>query len=118
MITREMKDDVNRRMQYDDDYLSDEGYEFYHRCLFEHKLHLIDADEYAILNTLIGYDIGVDDAMKITAYLWEHDIERLELTGNDEDKAEVQKAIDALGLDISLDKWRYGKIDGFVYYGG
>ena len=116
MVTREMKDAVNHATQCDEDYLPDAGYAFYHRCLFDHKLCLIDADEYAILNTLIGYDIGVDSALAIAGYLWAHDIERLELTGNDKDKAEVQKAIDVLGLDIKLDKWRYGKVECYEYY--
>ena len=116
MVTREMKDAVNRYMQYDEDWLTDEGYAFYHRCLFEHKLSLLDADEYAMLNTLIGYDIGVDNAMKISNYLWERDIETLELSVLEEDKQNVKEAIEALHLNVDLSNWKNDELEAYEYY--
>lgn len=115
-ITREMKDAVNRRLRFDGDYLTDEGYAFYHRCLFEYGLHWLDTDAYAALNILIGYDIGVDSAMKIISYLYDRSMTTIGMDGNDESKAEIQKAIDALNLDVSLDNWQYGDVVAYAYY--
>ena len=116
MVTREMKDAVNRCMQYDEDWLDDKGYAFYYRCLFNYKMSLLDADEYATLNTLIGYDIGVDNAMKISAYLWEHEIETLELPEYEESKQDVKAAVEALHLDVDLSNWKSDKFEGYEYY--
>lgn len=114
-VTREMKDSVNRRLQYSGDYLSDEGYAFYYQCLFVDKMNLLDADEYAILNTIIGYDIGKENAMAIISNLWENEIAVMELTGIDEDKDLVEKAIEELQIDIDLSKWSV-MVDGYEYY--
>lgn len=115
-VTREMKDSVNRYMQYENDLLDDAGYAFYHRCLFQHNMSLIDADEYALLNTLIGYDIGLDNAMNIGTYLWEHDIETLELNVDEESKQLVENAVDALCLNVDLSQWRNEKFEAYEYY--
>ena len=117
-VTSEMKDLVNQRLGYHGDYLTDEGYAFYYHCMHKHKLGSFDADEYATLNTLIGYDIGVDAAMRISSYLYERDISVLDLAESEEDKQEVQKAIDACQLNISLDKWSYNKIPYYEYHFG
>lgn len=114
-ITREMKDAVNRFMQYDGDWLSDDGYAFYYQCLFVDGMSLLDADEYAILNTIIGYDIGKENAMAIISNLWEDEIAVMELTGTDEDKDFVKKAIEALQIDVDLSKWS-AIGDGYEYY--
>ena len=116
MVTREMKDAVNRYMQYDKDWLEDKGYAFYYRCLFNYKMSLLDADEYATLNTLIGYDIGVDNAMKISAYLWDREIETLELPEYEESKQDVKAAVEALHLDVDLLNWKSDKFEGYEYY--
>lgn len=116
MITQEMKDFVNKRLGYSCDYLTDEGYAFYYHCMFTNNLSSFDADEYATLNTLIGYDIGVDAAMRISSYLYERDISVLDLTESEEDKQEVRKAIDAYQLNISLDKWINNKIPYYEYH--
>lgn len=118
MVTREMKDAVNNYMHYDEDWLDDDGYAFYYRCLFEHQMSLLDADEYAMLNTLIGYDIGVENASEINTYLWEQDIETLELSVDEESKQDVKNAIDALNLNVDLSKWRKDKFESYEYYEG
>ena len=116
MVTREMKDAVNRCIQYDEDQLDDEGYAFYYRCLINNKMSLLDADEYATLNTLIGYDIGVDNAMKISAYLWDREIETLELPEYEESKQDVKAAIETLRLNVDLSNWKNDKFEGYEYY--
>lgn len=115
-ITREMKDFVNKKLGYDGDYLDDEGYAFYYNCMFTHKLSSFDADECATLNTLIGYDIGVDAAMRISSYLYERDISILDLNEDEEDKQVVQEAIEAYQLNISLDKWSFDKKPAYEYH--
>ena len=116
MITQEIKDFVNKHLGYSGDYLTDEGYAFYYHCMFTHKLSAFDADEYATLNTLIGYDIGVDAAMRISSYLYERDISILDLNETEEDKQIVQRAIDVYQLNITLDKWSYTKIPYYEYH--
>lgn len=115
-ITREMKDFVNKALGYEGDYLDDEGYAFYYNRMFTHKLSSFDADECATLNTLIGYDIGVDAAMRISSYLYDRDISVLDLNENEEDKQVVQQAIDAYQLNIALDKWNYEKKRAYEYH--
>ena len=49
---------------------------FYYRCM-KSDLDLLDADEYATLNTLLNYDIGMENALLINSDLWKRDIETL-----------------------------------------
>ena len=53
--------------------LGDEAYDFYYMAMHDNGMHLYDADEYAWLNTLIGYDIGADKAKAIIRWLYEND---------------------------------------------
>ena len=114
-ITREIKDFVNQRLGYSGDYLDDEGYAFYYHCMHDHKLSSFDADEYAMLNTLIGYDIGIDAALEISSYLYERDISILDLSEK-EDKPVVREAIDACSLSITLDKWTNDRKPCYEYH--
>ena len=115
-ITREMMDKVNKALEYDGDYLNDEGYAFYYKCIFENGLSVYDADEYATLNTLIGYDIGIDNALSISVYLYERDISILDLSHNKEDKELIQNVVDSLNLDIDLSKWKHDKCNASEYH--
>ena len=115
-ITREMKDIVNKALEYDGDYLDEEGYAFYYKCICENGMSLYDADEYATLNTLIGYDIGMENAMKISTYLYERDISILDLNANKEDKKLIQDVVDDLNLGIDLSKWKRGKYNAYEYH--
>ena len=120
-MTREMKEDVINYMELDDDEEINELMEddddnemliFYNKCM-ETNLHLADADRYAILNTLIGVDIGVENAMNISNYLWENDIEVLELPWDKDNKECIKEAIESLNINIDLSNW---KSDEFTYY--
>lgn len=120
-LTREMKEYVIDYMELiDDEEISEllddnddnEMLIFYNKCM-ENNLHLADADRYAILNTLIGYDIGVKNAMNISNYLWEDDIEVLELPYDKDNKKCVEEAINVLNIDIDLSNWKNGE---FTYY--
>ena len=120
-LTREMKEDIIDYMELIDDEEIDELLNddddnemliFYNKCM-ENGLHLADADRYAILNTLIGIDIGVENAMNISNYLWENDLEVLELPYDDDNKKCVEEAIEALNINIDLSNWKNGE---FTYY--
>lgn len=96
--------------------------EFYIKHLVE-GFDIRDIDEMAQLNTLFGYDIGIDNWSKITSELWcnkkywddyECGIEILEL--DYKDKELLQNVCKELGLDLSFDKWRTENIKWYEYY--
>lgn len=61
-----------------DDYCID----FLYRTMHDHDFDIYDADRYAWLNTLFGYDIGAEHAKGIIKWLYENDQEVLELTAS------------------------------------
>lgn len=97
--------------------------EFYIKTLVEGTDCITDVDRYAHLNTLFGYDIGFNNAMKIDNYLWSTSwlldkygcgIEILEL--NYTDKELIKGVCKELGLNLSFDKWKTEKIKYHEYY--
>lgn len=100
IITREMINCVNKVMGYNEDNLTIEEYAFYYKCLFVYGMGLIDADEYAMLNNVIGYDIGVENARKINAYLYDHDISMFDLIHDNDCEQVIQEAIEILNLEL------------------
>lgn len=96
--------------------------EFYIKHLME-GFDIRDIDEMAQLNTLFGYDIGIDNWSKISSELWCNEkywddygcgIEILEL--DSKDKELLQNVCKELGLDLSFDKWRTENIKWYEYY--
>lgn len=96
--------------------------EFYIKHLME-GWDICDIDRMAHLNTLFGYDIGVDNWSKIDSELWCNKkywddtgcgIEIMELGYTD--KEFVQKVCNELGLDLSFDKWRTEDFKCYEYY--
>lgn len=88
--------------------------DFYYRCM-KNDMDLIDADEYATLNTLFGYDIGADVAGKISGALWERDIEVLELMDNKDSKLLIEEVSENIGIELDYSKWRTGH-KTYAYY--
>jgi len=86
-----------------DDY-PDDFYSFYYRCL-EADMDYADADRYAILNTLLNYDIGMDNARAIDGWMYEHDEEIYELGVDEDSKALVMKSVEELKLNINFSNW-------------
>ena len=82
---------------------------------------MADIDRHAWLNTLFGYDIGFDNAMKIDNWLWGskdkngeyRDIETLDI--GYKDKPLIQLCATELGLDLSFDKWATEEPDVYRY---
>lgn len=96
--------------------------EFYIKHLME-GWDICDIDRMAHLNTLFGYDIGVDNWSKIDSELWCNKkywddtgcgVEIMELGYTD--KEFVQKVCNELGLDLSFDKWRTEDFKCYEYY--
>lgn len=96
--------------------------EFYIKHLME-GWDICDIDRMAHLNTLFGYDIGVDNWDKIDSELWCNEkywddtgcgVEIMELEYTD--KEFIQKVCNELGLDLSFDKWRTEDFKCYEYY--
>lgn len=96
--------------------------EFYIKHLME-GWDICDIDRMAHLNTLFGYDIGVDNWSKIDSELWCNKkywddtgcgVEIMELGYTD--KEFVQKVCNELGLDLCFDKWRTEDFKCYEYY--
>lgn len=93
--------------------------EFYIKHLME-GWDVCDVDRMAYLNTLFGYDIGVDNWSKLDSEFWGNEkywddtgcgVEIMELDYTD--KEFLQKVCKELNLDLSFDKW---KDEDFKYY--
>ena len=96
--------------------------EFYIKHLME-GWDICDIDRIAHLNTLFGYDIGVDNWSKLDSELWGNEIyqddygcgvEIMELTYKDKDFI-IQVCHD-LNLNLSFDKWRTKDFKYYEYY--
>ena len=96
--------------------------EFYINHLMEGQ-DICDIDRMAHLNTLFGYDIGVDNWSKFDSELWGNEkywdnygcgVEILELTYTD--KGFIQNVCKEIGLDLSFDKWKTEDFKCYEYY--
>lgn len=107
-ITPEQIERVNEYIGFSEGsrVLSDYAYAFYYNQMCN-DLEVCDADRYANLNTVLGYDVGIRKFRSLDHWLWEHDFDLMELTGSVSDKEMLQKATTATktkALDFS--KWR------------
>lgn len=96
--------------------------EFYIKHLME-GWDICDIDRMAHLNTLFGYDIGVDNWSKIDSELWCNKkyqdetgcgIEIMELSYKD--KPFLKKVALDIGVDVNFDKWRTEDFNCYEYY--
>ena len=114
IITREMainellKNDFFRKRD-----IGNPAMEYYIKLLMN-GVCLFDIDRAAWLNTLFGYDIGFDNAIKINLYLYEKDDEVLELKYTDKDK--VKQIARELDLHLDFSKWKTHDVNCFEYY--
>lgn len=96
--------------------------EFYIKHLME-GWSICDIDRMAHLNTLFGYDIGVDNWSKIDSELWDNEkywddhgcgVEIMELSYKD--KEFIMEVCRDLNLNLSFDKWRTEDFEWYEYY--
>ena len=104
-ITDEIRENVLDYLDCEADVGYPDGlYSFYYRCMMA-GMHMADADRYAILNTLLNYDIGMDNANEINSWMYEHDEEIYELNNGEDSKALVKQAVVELGLNVDFKNW-------------
>ena len=103
-ITDEIREEVIRYLDCDNGDYPDEFYAFYYRCALA-DMDFADADRYAILNTLLNYDIGMENARAIDGWMYEHNEEIYELNTDEHSKELVMLAVAELGLDIDFSGW-------------
>ena len=107
-ITSKQIEMVNNKMGYHDEAeLSVYGYAFYYNQIFVHSLDLCDADRYANLNTILGYDVGLIKFRSLDNWLWEHGYDLMELNGSDGFKEVLQRATREQNTkELDYSKWR------------
>lgn len=114
-ITDKIKKEVlyYLELEYDDilDF-HDEFYAFYYRCM-ENDMHYLNADEYAILNTLFNYDIGIDNYWAITEWMDENGKNIFDLTCKD--KSLILSAATELGLNLCFNNWNENECKDLNY---
>lgn len=104
-ITSEIREDVLDYLDCEADVgYSDDLYSFYYRCMMA-GMHMADADRYAILNTLLNYDIGMDNARAVDSWMYEHDEEIYELNNSEDSKLLIMQAVTELKLDVDFSGW-------------
>ncbi len=95
--------------------LSDEGWLFYYRALHDYDMDVYDADRWAWLNTLFGYDIGESAATDINRWLYENGQDVYALTH--ESKYTLQNICELeLGLDLDFSKFLDHTPDLYEYH--
>lgn len=106
-ITQDQIEEVNIYLEYEEGsrLLTNLGYSFYYN-LMQQNMHPADADRYANLNTILGYDVGKDIFTAIDGYVWEHDYDLLELSGSKEDKKILEDAAEKLQMSLDFSKWK------------
>lgn len=118
-VTEEIVHEVNAYLGYDDSekVLSDYGYAFYYNQI-QNDLDACDADRYANLNTILGYDVGIRKFRILDEYLWTHGFDLIELCGSDEDMEWLQEATkNTKTKELDFSKWRGTVKSGtFTYY--
>lgn len=122
LLTREQAIDtlVCNDIFYDSD-VGTPAMEFYIKNLMENTDSIFDIDCYAHLNTLFGYDIGFNNAMRIDCWLYnpdinETDLELCTLEITYKDKELIERCCTQCGLNLSFDKWRTTDFDVYEYF--
>lgn len=115
LTTEEKIEALNSKIGYD--YflpcMGEKCIDFYYKHLNE-DFSLIDIDGYANLNTLFGYDIGIEAMLQLTGYFYERGTEIIEF--DIDSKQELLDACKELGLNLDFSKWRIEKFDVYEYY--
>lgn len=117
-ITPEQIENINKLMGYQEGSrnLPDCGYAFYYNQICIHNLDVCDADRYANLNTILGYDIGLAKFRLLDNWLWQHQFDLIELSGSDEDKEMLKKATKETKIKkLDYSSWRNMGKEKYMY---
>ena len=85
--------------------LSDHAYAFYYNQLSINKLNVRDADRYANLNTILGYDVGIDFFRKIDSWFWNNGFDLILVTGSPLEKELMRIAAKSCRVNLDFSKW-------------
>lgn len=88
------------------------GYKFYFALI--DKLKLEDADRYAALNTMLGYDVGLDNFIKIKRFLERRYFDLMQITPRDLWKIKLASLLTKTELDFS--NWHKDPIENYEFY--
>ena len=92
------------------------AYEFYYKAMHDNGMDLSDADRYAWLNTLFGYDIGAEHAAGIINWFYKRDMDVLEIVGGLESKHMMEDSVmPDLGYHLDFQYWVWDEPDYISY---
>ena len=94
--------------------LEDEAYEHYYRAMHDYGMDFQDADRYAWLNTLFGYDIGADRAAALIRWYYEQGLDVLELQAEDMETVKSVSEME-LGLHFGFSGWPESTPEAMTY---
>lgn len=79
--------------------------EFYYKALHDYNMGVSDADDYAWLNTLFGYDIGADNAMEIIRWYYENLDTTVMESVDIHQKEMLANLLDEFGFHLDFSQW-------------
>ena len=80
-------------------------FDFYYKAMHDYGMDFADADRYAWLNTLFGYDIGAERAQIIIDWYWDkEELSVMELNIGDRETLEYITRFE-LGLYLNYSHW-------------
>lgn len=90
--------------------------EFYYKKIIVDGWNLIDADEMAHLNTIMGYNLDMETVSKLRTDLWEHDIDVLELNRNEKDRKLIEESAERCKIKLDWSKWKGESFEEYEYF--
>lgn len=90
--------------------------EFYYKKVIVDNWDLIDADEMAHLNTIMGYGIDTETVNRLRTDLWEHDVEVLELNRNAKDRKLIEGSAERCGVKLDWSEWKEEPFEEYEYF--
>ena len=91
--------------------------DFYYHAMHDFDMGLTDADDYAWLNTLFGYDIGADHAKEIIRWFYENQDTTVQDAIRHESKDTLQSICELeLGIHLDFSKWLDYEPEYLRYY--
>mgnify|MGYP004591911201 CR=1 FL=1 len=91
------------------------AYAFYYNTICINRLDLCDADRYANLNTILGYDVGVQKFRSIDSWMSSHNFDLMNLSGSQKDRERLQQYIkETKTKELDFTKWK--NMDGTFYF--
>ena len=90
--------------------------EFYYKKVIVDGWDLIDADEMAQLNTIMGYNLDMETVSKLRTDLWEHDIDVMELNRNEKDRKLIEESAERCKSQLDWSKWKNEPFEEYEYF--